>query len=245
MEHTPDALLKVLIVDGRFEGKQTPSGIQFYSYSDYPELQIPASDSKDHLRWSLKPVFLKFLLGDHEKVLFVDPDVFFFGNSDFLFDLLDDNNVLLTPHWESFDPNVNPNGFVRNIKNGFFNAGFVGVSRSGIPAIEWWSKMCIFKCEIDPWNGVYVDQGYLSLIPAYFDNVKIIQHKGCNVADWNIDQNERSIDERGEVRVADYPIVFIHFAADTIKDILDGEDGLLLPYYRKYQSVLSSFKSYL
>jgi hypothetical protein len=36
----------------------------------------------------------------------------------------------------------------------------------------------------DPSHGQFVDQTHLNLLPIYFDHVKILKHRGCNVANW-------------------------------------------------------------
>src|SRR5437016_3117781 len=55
------------------------------------EIIVKYRRDKDKLRWSLKSVFMKFLLDREEidKVIYVDNDLFFYSDYQFLFDLLD------------------------------------------------------------------------------------------------------------------------------------------------------------
>ncbi|MBK9568930.1 MAG: hypothetical protein IPO53_02680 [Chitinophagaceae bacterium] len=64
-----------------------------------------AHTNLDHFRWALKPIFISYLLErNFDKVIFLDPDIFFVGEHDFLFDHLNISSMLLTPHWSNTDP---------------------------------------------------------------------------------------------------------------------------------------------
>lgn len=72
-------------------------------------------------RWSMKSVLINYLLQTekYEKVIFVDGDIFFFSDFQFLFDRLDNAKVLLTPHWRSFDPKADKFNFRLMLTAGF------------------------------------------------------------------------------------------------------------------------------
>lgn len=194
------------------------------------------------LRWSLKPILMHHLLGlGYEKVVFCDPDIYFYGDANEALIPLEKHRLLLTPHWECFDPEKNLNAFIRNQKNGFFNAGFIAANKYCIDILDWWSNLCLFACEKNTKAGLYDDQGYLSLFPVIFEGVGVIRNKGWNVADWNIEQNPRK-KIQNQVMVDGYPILFVHFAQNTIGDILDGEDHLLQAHLDEYMAVLNQFK---
>ena len=72
-----------------------------------------ASVNMAFFRWSLKPVFISYLLENgHNKVIYTDCDIFFFESYDFLFNSLDEASVLLTPHWWNINVNANEESFV-------------------------------------------------------------------------------------------------------------------------------------
>ncbi len=234
----------VYVVDG---GADAPdAGIEVLTPDDLAseplEAQIRAKyyrQNTDKYRWSMKPVLIgKLLRSGCEKVIFLDSDLYFFEDPTFLFEELDDHNVLLTPHWRCSLPGRDANDFYRNFTHGIFNAGFVGVNRNAVPALEWWANACVFRCEKNKPTGLYDDQRYLDLVPVLFENVKILRHRGCNVANWNIMESPRSIKGSDVVIQSAYPIIFIHFAHHTIEGILNGEDELLLPYLRTYSDHL-------
>ena len=60
-------------------------------------------------------------------------------------------------------------------------------------------------------RGLFVDQLWANLIPAYFDKVLIEKYPGYNMAHWNL--HERYLTKtRDEYFVNDVPLVFFHFS---------------------------------
>lgn len=204
---------------------------------------VEGEEDYDKFRWSMKSVFMRFLLEEKacEKVIFLDPDLYFFNDGSFLFQALDDAHIILTPHWRSSDPKTDLINFNLLSYCGLFNAGFIGATKDGIPALNQWAEWCLFKCLKDRLLSHFDDQGYLDLLPIYFEKVKIIRHKGCNVANWNQIECKR-------VRVKDKilingeePIIFMHFTKSTIQGIQHGEDGLLETHLEEYLNTLKHF----
>lgn len=193
----------------------------------------------DYFRWALKPVFIGYLLEKgFDKVLFADPDVYFVNNFDFLFNELDNNNVLLTPHWANIDPTENEDSLLAVLRGGLYNAGFVGANKNGADAMAWWAVLCHYKTEDLKDLGLFVDQKYLDILPVQFDNVKVIKHRGCNLASWNIDTSKREMINGKLLINKEFEPVFIHFAKDTIVNIINKNDELLQPYLDEYMSRL-------
>lgn len=197
----------------------------------------------DAFRWSMKPVLLRFLLEEKKlgKVLYADCDLQFFSNYHFLFDLLDKNDFLISPHNRSIDAMIDADNFQKNFTEGIYNGGFIGANNNSKRIIDWWARACLFNCEINVSKGYYVDQKYLDLIPARFEKVYSLKHMGCNVSEWNRTDCKRTM-KNGEVLINDtFPIVFIHFTHHTILNILYGDDVLLLSHLKKYASRLKKY----
>ncbi len=208
---------------------------------DYGLIQKYETDKESNLRWALKPLWLKYLLEEKgcNKALFLDPDLYFYQDPTFLFELLDKNKVILTPHWRSSKPEIDAVNFDLLFIGGIYNAGFFGCTSSAIHVLDWWLKACSYKMSKE--DGYYVDQVFLNLMPVYFhDDVAQIQHKGCNVSNWNTVECERTV-ANGEVLINNiYPVVFIHFTNATIKRIAKGDDILLQPMLAEYRNSLVS-----
>ncbi len=197
-------------------------------------------------RWAMKSVFTSYLLNNYEKVIFLDPDIHFYQDPAFLFDLLEEHHVLLTPHWRVADARVFKNDMIRMYDHGIHNAGFVAASKEGRPAMDWWAEACLFSCEKDERNGQWDDQTYLSAMHLFFDKVYTLKHMGCNVAHWNFRYNKRVIMNEKVLVGGKDPIVFIHFDPDTIKHIENGKEDYLMPYLDQYRNrVNKNKKSYI
>ncbi|WP_048331143.1 glycosyltransferase [Bizionia psychrotolerans] len=206
---------------------------------DYKLIELYENDPTSNLRWALKPLFLKYLLLEkkYDKVLFLDPDLYFYQNPSFLFEQLDEADVIITPHWRSKDPLKDAVNFNSLFTGGLFNAGFFGCNASAINVLDWWLSVCAYKMEKA--DGFYVDQAYLNLMSIYFsEQVQVLQHRGCNVSNWNLIECER-IERGNEILINNkYPIVFIHFTNATINFIANGKDKLLKPFLEQYKDNL-------
>ena len=242
---TKDTVLKVLVVDGEISPVNDgpaflyPGDLESNEFFRLIEKKY-AHTNADQFRWALKPVLIGHLLKEgYSKVIFLDPDLYFVNNFQFLIDLLDLHAVVLTPHWADLDVINSEDSVLSVLRNGLFNAGFVAASRQGLTAIEWWAAMCHYKTEKKPELGIYDDQKYLDMLPVQFDNVHILKHQGCNLASWNIITCKREI-TGGRLMINQvYEPVFIHFAKDTVVNILNRNDALLQPYLDEYMQLLS------
>ena len=246
-EYDKDILLNACIIDDEPK-KDEFEGLKFYPLKVLSKNKIGKliikkyGKNQDKLRWGLKSVFIDFLITKkkYDKVIYVDTDIHFFNNYNFLFSLLDKYSILLTPHWREFFPSQG-RGFKIFIKDGFFNAGFIGCNKEGVDAIRWWSSCCLYKIERDYCKGFYDDQKYLDLIPLIFKNVRILNHKGCNVAEWNKVVCKRTKVKKEVLINKKWPIIFIHFTESLIKRIEKGKEELILEYYKKYKNRLKKF----
>jgi hypothetical protein len=235
--------LHALVVNG--ETLPASDGIKWYTLDQLSaDPLIEEVVSRYHtngnaLRWSLKPFFLSFLVDRFEKVIYLDNDIFFFNRFDFLFGELEKHTLLLTPHWSSFEPLPHFDNFLTSFQLGLFNAGFVGATKRGKATLQWWGRLCLHRMETDPTKGLFVDQRYLDLAPIYDPEVGILRHEGCNISSVNMHQNRRVKIGEDVLINGTYPIVFIHFSGETVKHIQNGNDGLLLPYFKQYENVFS------
>lgn len=157
---------------------------------------------KDNLRWGLKPSLMSKLLDSYESVVYIDNDILFVGDWEWLWKDVESHDVTITPH------RGKPSAWFQ-WNNGVYNAGFVGASLSGLPTIIKWEELCAWKCEINRELGLYVDQKYLDIFPTLC-NCKIVKHAGCNLAAWNMDVS--IINEEGEPTVNGDPLVFVHLS---------------------------------
>ena len=176
-----------------------------YQYADH-----------DAFRWSCKPIFINHLIRQqgYEQVLYFDSDIYIFDDFRFLFEALKKHEVLLTPHWRTRMPETDPDEYRFLFNHGLYNAGFIGANTLGTKAMDWWAGCCLHSCARGSFEGEFVDQSILNLMPVYFEGVHVLRHKGCNVAIWNRHECQRVWQADGSVKIDNhFPIVFIHFSA--------------------------------
>lgn len=250
----PEVALNVLIADEHFDATELDGvfeGIRLLSLQDLCAdgagkciFEKYFKSNMDCFRWSMKPVVLNHLLSSgYDQTFFLDPDLFFFADFSFLEHHLRDRAVLLTPHWRASEPRCDESNFAILQTSGLFNAGFVGVTAAGRSAMDWWTALCLYRCEKQPDQGLFVDQAYLDMMPIYFEDVAIERHRGCNVANWNQVECPRIVRPDGTVGIrGGWDVVFIHFTQSTIKGIESGEDARLRPFLTEYLASLQHWK---
>lgn len=207
------------------------------------QIIIKYKRNPDKLRWALKPLFILHILSTQAKVIYVDNDIYFYNNPGFLFDKLDECDVLLTPHFYPSSPIKNQNWLEANYRVGLYNAGFLGATVNAEAALIWWAKCCLYNLKKAYWRGLFDDQKYLDLLPIKFEGVHVIKHVGCNLAGWNDEDAGFLREENGNILINQkYPIVFIHYAALSMQKFSDPNHALHQEY-EVYQKRLLQYSS--
>ncbi len=245
----PSCLVHVLCID-RAINAESHKGVIFYSLEDiketegYKAITEKYAQQRDKYRWSLKPVFLMYLLhGKAEKVIYVDNDIYFYSDPGFLFDLLEQHDILLTPHHYPRDPKKEQNWLEANYRVGLYNAGFVAVNRNAYASMKWWGECCAYRCEKNALRGTFDDQKYLDLVPVINEKAHIVRHKGCNVAEWNRSVISRTAGNDGHVMLdGKYPLVFVHYNHTTIRAIYSGDEPCLEMTWELYLQNLKKYR---
>jgi len=189
---------------------------------DIEELNKPSWIFKHaivELATAIKPFVLKKILekDDCEAVFYFDPDIALFSSLDGMIKELSQNNILLSPHLT--DPETSKRGIEDNelsaLKHGVYNLGYVGVRNTveGKRFADWWGARCKEYCREDIPAGIFTDQRWVDLAPAFFEGVKSTRHPGYNVAPWNMTNRhiKKGIGGKYEFTVNDEPLVFYHF----------------------------------
>lgn len=165
------------------------------------------------LNTNIKPSSLKYLLKTHENCIYLDPDTFLYSPLDPIWEGLSDANIVLTPHTISPQLKTHYPWNQDHLRHGGFNLGFIGVKNSSetLRFLDWWEFSCLTSGFNAPADGFYVDQKFIDHAHMFFDGVKVLRHKGLNVAYWNL--HERFIAETdGSLWVGTDLLVFMHFS---------------------------------
>ncbi len=95
---------------------------------------------------------------------------------------------------------------------GKYNVGWLSFRRdeNGFACLNWWRDRCNEWCYKRLEDGKFADQKYLDDWPTRFKNVKVIQHKGANLASWNI-ENYKISGENHKIWIDGQELIFFHF----------------------------------
>lgn len=162
------------------------------------------------------PALFHFLVREaHDKVMYLDPDIMVCNSLSPLEELLNTSDVLLTPHQlvpQPTEESVVDNELVA-LRYGVFNLGFAAAALRGDGPVfaRWWRDRLLRYCYDDIPNGLFTDQRWCDLVPAFFSNMHIVRDPGCNAASWNLTDRTITRDVDGAFWANDGPLRFYHF----------------------------------
>lgn len=165
---------------------------------------------------SVKGHALVYLLEKYkEKVVYIDPDIKLYNSLDKLNEILDKHSIVLTPHLTIPEKNEFDiqNNELCTLQHGVYNLGFVAVNftEEGMKFANWWKDRLELYCYDDISRGIFTDQKWCDLAPAYFD-VYILKDPGYNMAPWNLSTRKVTYKDK-KIKVNErYDLVFFHYS---------------------------------
>jgi hypothetical protein len=151
------------------------------------------------------PLYILERWPDVPSITYLDADMFFFADPAPVFDEIGDRSIAIVEHRYP--------AYLHDMEvYGRYNVGWLSFRRDaqGLACLQLWLRQCIEWC-YDRLDGErYADQKYLEQWPQLFSNLVVLQHKGVNVAPWNI-MNETVRLKQGLVYVGDQPLIVFHF----------------------------------
>jgi hypothetical protein len=162
---------------------------------------------------AVKPRFMIHLMEryqEHDKFVYLDPDVLVYGEFRELDEALDRDSIVLCPHL------LRPGNIdmeISSLAHGTYNLGFLAVRRAENASkfLQWWADRLFLFCYDDKARGIFTDQKWIDLAPCFFD-VKILKHHGYDFATWSLLGSDlREQPGQGYVVNGD-PLRFIHFS---------------------------------
>jgi hypothetical protein len=200
----------------------------------YPEL-APLKQERKLIEYyfTLSPFLPHYLFARTaaDRINYVDGDLYFFTSPRPVLDSLDDASVAITPHRFSFE-------YRNHVQYGIFNVGWITYRRcaEGLDCLNAYKADCAAWCYDRVEDGRFGDQKYLDAWPGRYPNLKIINHKGFNLAIWNA-HNYMIRVKNNVVMIDDDPLVFYHFASTKL--LPNGEvEVLVLPRGGRSKAVL-------
>lgn len=158
---------------------------------------------------------LKYFLNEEkqDKVIYLDPDTCVFDSLEELSDLLENNDILLTPHQIQQEKSDLAANELCSLQHGIYNLGFIAVNSSDNAKkfASWWSDRLYEYCYDDIPRGLFTDQRWIDLVPAIFPNVLILRDPAYNAATWNLYERPMTRGDDGHFYVSQKRLIFYHF----------------------------------
>ena len=221
LAHHPDDRFFVLSLDGLPDSSAIHPKAEVLRPED---LDLPYySEMEQHYRplqlcCALKPSAVRAVLRrtDVDAVIYLDADVMVFQPFSSIESALSDADIVLTPHvlHPIGDDGRRPDE-LDVLRGGVYNMGFFAVRRSeeGERFLRWWEGRLRDQCRIDVPLGLFLDQRWVDLVPAYFLSVHVLRDETCNVAPWNLGERTLAIANDGSFTVNGRPLTFFHFSS--------------------------------
>lgn len=188
--------------------------------------------------WALCPYFTHYILtrflSSHQKIIYVDSDIFFYQSPKIILDAMGSKSVALHTHRFGCD-------FNENIEVGWFNIGvlvFANDEMGNKVALQWKNWLLDTNNPYYSTHGICGDQKYAELFPTLigWENICVFDRQAdiMHLAPWCIENPDNK-------SVAFFH--FSHFQYDlnnhTWRDSMHGEwnpskDPKILPYYQDY-----------
>jgi hypothetical protein len=151
------------------------------------------------------PLFVFARAPDASLVTYLDADLFFFAAPEPLFAEMGQRSIAIIGH--RFPPRL------KHLETtGIYNVGWVSFRRDteGLACLGRWRGQCLDWCfdRVEPER--FGDQKYLDNWPALYPGAIVLQHKGANLAPWNL-ENYHIGARGGRVMVDEQELIFFHF----------------------------------
>jgi lipopolysaccharide biosynthesis glycosyltransferase len=194
---------------------------------------------------AVKGTAFQYIAARHgaERIYYFDPDVLVLNRLDGLERALDRHSILLTPH--QCDPESDSQAVLDNeqcsLRHGVYNLGFLAVKMQGQGRrfVDWWAERLRSYCYDEIENGLFTDQRWVDLAPAFFDDIAIVREPQYNVATWNLTHRHATGRAPYEIEINGKPLVFYHFSG-----LDNGDQKAMLDRYGAHSPALFELRDW-
>jgi hypothetical protein len=140
-----------------------------------------------------------------DAITYLDADLFFFADPAPIFAEIADHSIAIIEHRFPAD--------LRDLaEHGIYNVGFLFFrhDETGLVCLRRWLEQCLEWCYDRVEGDRYADQRYLDDWPQRYDKLIVLQHKGANLAPWNLARYDVTF-RAGQCLVDGQPLIFFHF----------------------------------
>lgn len=230
LSHHPDFEAFLLLVDGEpCDGTAFPEGhVVLLSDLSLPHVGwYAAKFTASEFSNALKPVFLRYLSGFVEKLLYLDCDIAVFDHLSEMIELLDVKDLVLVPHM--LVPPPRPEQFwTHPTRADIFNSGLINAGSFALnPAncgefLAFWMDANLSPGAFYEGAGYQTDQQHLNWALVTMPGACVLRETRYNVAYWNL--HERDFRSGGNscgptrFEVDRKSLGFFHFSGYDVQD---------------------------
>jgi len=164
--------------------------------------------------------FRRLLTDDTDLVIYLDPDILILKPLDDVFSAIESGKeIALTPHILSPLPDDGRSPENRTLlQTGVYNMGFAAFSNTprNLQILDWWGQQLRTHCLVDVAAGLFTDQKWVDLFPAFSPAVELIRSPAYNVAYWNLHERTVVFDSNKWIVTfvdgSQRDLVFFHFS---------------------------------
>lgn len=185
-----------------------PVKLSEFEACDEELLKAKGNRSKIEYYFTSTPSLMLYVLNHNpavDTITYLDSDIYFYSGLTEMDEKFRGNSMLIIEH--RFAPHQK-----YSERHGKFNVGYVSARRdeNGISCLNWWRSRCNEWCYDKVEKYRFADQKYLDCWPELFKGVRILEHKGANLAPWNLSNYNLNY-ENGKVTVDGQALIFFHF----------------------------------
>jgi len=150
---------------------------------------------------SIKPACFNYLMDNNPdaKIIYFDPDIAVYNSLNPIFEDLDNNFLILTPHITAIETFYSGEPLENDfLGSGIYNLGFLALRncKEAASVIQWWHQRLLNQCFIDKFDSIFTDQKWMNFLSCFFDKgVLISRDLGRNIAPWNYFERRVSVEE--------------------------------------------------
>ncbi|WP_109359725.1 glycosyltransferase family protein [Brumimicrobium oceani] len=228
LKHNKDAEFYIILADKKPEFIKDESIVEVENIGIIAEVFSTLLKEYNIIEFNtaIKPFAFDFLVKSRKpnNIVYLDPDILVYQSFDKLFNELEGNNFMLTPH--ILNPIKNKAIYhllLATINTGTYNLGFLGlnINETTIGFIEWWKSHLTHYGHNRILEGQFYDQKVMNLVPAFYEKVLITRNSGRNIAEWNF--HERSLSKKDEKYYVNSDLLeFFHFSGVKITSYEDN-----------------------
>ncbi len=185
-----------------------PIALETFEQGDAPLAVAKANRSRIEYYFTCTPSLPLYVFKNHPEVdliTYLDADLFLFADPTPVFDEMGACSIAIIGH--RFPSKIKKEKEVY----GKYNVGWLSFRKDadGHSCLNWWRESCIEWCYDRLEGHRFADQKYLDDWPTRFRKVIVLEHKGANLAPWNVSNYQLRYDRH--VTVDGQALIFFHF----------------------------------